>query len=239
MKTLEKITVLLLCVCLLLTVRGGEAAISAGDMAVGTWTTNPRYITFGSWNGYDLVWRVLDVSTNDADNPDNKTALLLLDDVLRNELGAAELRYFHSTGDNDWNGSDIKAFLNSQFLDAFTADQQADIVTSNYTYGGAYADNDKTGSSKIFLLSVDEVTNPQYFSDGDNTGANADRALSGAAWWLRSPDNTYLAAFVIYSGAVDSIGIDLYNTLAVRPALKINLSSSDRVIQDVVWLMAK
>ena len=222
-----------ICVCALMLLFAASVAQAAtdnvGDMAVGTWTTNPRTITFGNYNGHDLVWRVLEVSTTDADNRGNKTALLLLDDVLRDGSGDVELRQFHSTdsaGDNDWNKSDIKAFLNGQFLGAFTAAQQAGIVTSNYVYGGPNEGNDTAGSSKVFLLSVDEAMNPQYFADGENWGANADRAAP-YHWWLRSPGPyPRHAAHVFTSGLVRSNYLNVFHRLAVRPALKINLSSS-------------
>ena len=231
---MKKITAIFICVFMLLTANGAEpAADNAADMAVGAWTADPRYITFGSYNGHDLVWRVLEVSTTDADNPGNKTALLLLDDVLRDGSGETELRQFHSFDDNDWNGSDVKAFLNGQFLDAFTADQQAGIVTSNYVYGVRGEGNDTAGSSKVFLLSVDEAMNSKYFAGGDQYGPNADRAVPGAVWWLRSPSGVHRSAAYVYdNGSVDiSVGgLLVINTFAVRPAIKINLSFSDGTI---------
>ncbi len=197
------------------------------NFAVGTWTgeNGHRYVEFG-----DMVWRILEVTESDTDNPGKKTALLLAEE----SVGS---RHFHTTrnsgGDNDWNTSDIKAWLNNEictknnnnytsngFMSRFSDDEKAAIVTASYTYGGNYIGSGTTGSSKVFLLSTDEANNAVYFDD------NADRAI-GDYWWLRTPgkEDDY-AAVVSYDGYVNANGDDMDWSDAVRPALKINLASS-------------
>ena len=83
------------------------------------------------------------------------------------------MRFDASSG--NWNNSEIKAFLNSSFWDAFNSDVQEAIVTAQYmtaqyTLGGLnewrLPPADTPGSSKVFLLSYEEATNNKYFING-------------------------------------------------------------------------
>lgn len=198
------------------------------NFAVGTWTgeNGHRYVEFGG-----MIWRVLEVTESDTDNPGKKTALLLAEE----SVGSRQFHTTWNSGDNDWNTSDIKAWLNNEicsknsndytsngFMSRFSDDEKGSIVTANYTYGGSYTGSETLGSSKVFLLSVDEANEAAYFAD------NADRKLgSGSLWWLRSPgSNDYSAAVVVSFGHVHADGIIVLGNDAVRPALKINLASS-------------
>lgn len=118
---------------------------------------------------------------------------------------------------NDWNSSDLKAWLEEDFASqAFTDDEMNEI------------DGAPT------LLSVDEANN--YFkSDNDRICMPTQQAVSNGAWtwddngacfwWLRSPgDDSYIAADVDADGRVLSVGNYVAGTDgAVRPALWINL----------------
>lgn len=191
----------------------------------GTWTgeNGHRYMEFG-----DMVWRILEVKENDAEAAGCTTALLLAEE----SVGSRQFHTTWNSGDNDWNTSDIKAWLNNEictknsndytsngFMSRFSDDEKGSIVTANYTYGGNYTGSGTTGSSKVFLLSVNEASKSDYFA-GD-----ADRAI-GSNWWLRSPGlNLYNAAVVLDNGYVLASGDYVDNSWAVRPALKINLAS--------------
>jgi len=200
------------------------------DLDAGTWTDGHRWVEFGG-----ILWRVLEVKDNDSEASGNKTALLLAENSVGN-------RQFHTTfnaGDNDWSSSDIKAWLNNEecaknnndyttsgFLSRFISDEQDAIVTSNYIYGGSNTGYGTSASSKVFLLSYDDVTNPEYFGNDDSIGENTDRAIS-ASWWLRSPGGIdFDAAFVAAYGIVSAIGYPVDGDYAVRPALKVNLASA-------------
>jgi hypothetical protein len=161
------------------------AAVTAGSI-----------IKFG---GYD--WRVLEVK-------DGK-ALLLSDKVLG-------LRRYHNTWENvTWATSDIRAYLNGEFFNSFSATDRARIAQITNTN----ADNPWHGTpggistqDRIFLLSLDELV--QYFGDADQLakpegereqwwgfyGAHAGKRIAfctstccnasstvGHWWWLRSP----------------------------------------------------
>ena len=227
---------------LILTVIFPASALAApasdlSDLAIGTWAGNGdnpgdghRYIDMGSYNGYPLKWRVLDVYISDGTDGNiagRKTALLFLDDVLRTASGAVENRIFDSTYPaadcGNWaRPSDIKAFLNGAFYTAaFSADEQVDIITASYTMGGPYEGQfgfPTNDSSKIFLLSTDEVTNSTYFAN------NADRTAANF-WWLRSPGSSYYGAADVNTGGTVYGNGNVVVNLGVRPALKLDLSS--------------
>ena len=208
------------------------SAESLPGLAVGTWAGtggNPgdghRFVTMGSYNGNEIKWRVLDVYVSDGTDGNaegNKTALLLMDDLLRTPSGGIDYIRFNAHNSNWAQPSELNGFLNDPFFnEVFSADEQACIVTANYGMGGPYEGNygfQAAYSSKIFMLSTDEAANPAYFAD------NADRA-AGYDWWLRSPgDSDITAAYVSTGGSVIGAGFDyFFNYIGVRPALKINL----------------
>ena len=199
---------------------------NASDMAVGTWSTNPRYITFGSYNGYPLLWRVLEVKDNDSDFGGIKTAFLLLDDLLRETSGDVEMiRYDFSS--NNFPKSYIKKWLNDEengFL-ACLGTYQPDILEVAYGADNSYYEwhgGTASGDSKVFLLSVGEADNVNYFA-GD-----AERAVNNIVWWLRSPgfEDEDIATGVLSTGGVGRNACYVGGMCAVRPALKISISSS-------------
>ena len=116
---------------------------------------------------------------------------------------------------NDWNSSDLKAWLEEDFASqAFTDDEMNEI------------DGVPT------LLSVDEARS--YFGfygmceptqQAVNNGAYKDEDNGACVWWLRSSGvDSGFAALVGADGYVDSDGYYVDRTgFAVRPALWINL----------------
>jgi hypothetical protein len=125
---------------------------------------------------------------------------------------------FHNTDTNvTWANSDIRAWLNGSYLNAFNSTDRARIVpmpvvTPNNSWFGTPGGNNTT--DHIFLLSIEEVV--QYFGDSGQL-ANMESAplingvrwindiyndlrvanprhnvQSGPDWWLRSPgDNNH------------------------------------------------
>ena len=176
-----------------------------------------------------IIWRILDYKNRE------NMVLLISDQIL-------SLRAFNKTTHknkqlNDWETSDIKAYLNSDFLKATFNDMERAKIQ----------DQDK---DKIFLLSIDEAQT--YFSSNEDriaycsetaydalkskasTGAyyneeyiNSLNSSEKAAWWwwLRSPgirDN--LAAYVYNDGYLYLFGGNVISAEGgVRPALWLNL----------------
>ena len=147
---------------------------------------------------------------------------------------------------------DGKDYSDSNFLNnAFSAAEQSAIKTTNVVnddnsdYG---TDGGNNTSDKVYLLSIDEVTNPQYgFNSSRGDYAESRRVLNTAfakgqgawtstseecagngSWWLRSSGSLSMyASYVYHIGGVDTNGliVDHYN-YAARPALHLNLSST-------------
>ena len=212
-------TALILCLAF------AEPALAADDMIAGTWVNNPRYITFGDFNGHPLVWRVLEVKDENPNFGGVKTAFLLLNDVLRNSGGNVEPMIF-DRANNSFPDSDIKEWLNEGtggFLAALDA-YRAYMLDTTYVPGNPprrWAGGMPEGTSKIFLLSLEEALNSKYFAN------NADRVTSHVPWWLRSPGFQSDISNVVFAAGEAAInGVSVTNMLAIRPALKIDLSPS-------------
>ena len=144
---------------------------------------------------------------------------------------------------------DGKDYSDNNFLNhAFSADEQtaiktADVVNNDNPEHGTEGGNDT--ADKVYLLSVDEVKKTEYGFTSSGGITNTRQALNTAYtevggeigdgdmsstvdyWWLRSPGyNRYGASCVAYRGNVDTLGDYVDNgSLAVRPALHLNLSS--------------
>ena len=112
-------------------------------------------IPFG---GYD--WRVLEVRGNQA--------LILTDRIITQ-------RQYHAGGGVTWETSDIRQWLNNDFLNRFSEQERARIASSTvindnnpwdfYGWAGglAFPSSGNNTTDRIFLLSIDEVL--RYFGD--------------------------------------------------------------------------
>lgn len=201
------------------------AADNASDMAAGTWTVNPRYLTFGRYNSHHLIWRVLEVKDNDSDFNGIKTAFLLLDDLLRENDGNLKITEYDRSN-NSFPDSEIMKLLNdgkSGFIAALDA-YQANILNTKYAPDNPphqWAGGVSGGASKVFLLSAGEADKDKYFAN------DADRVVSNNVWWLRSPGfENDIAAIVIRNGIIAWNGSHVSMEHAIRPALKIDISPS-------------
>jgi len=157
------------------------------------------------------------------------------------------LRYFHyEITDVTWEMSDMRHYLNSEFFDRFSDEEQmrireTSIINSDNPWYGTYGGNDTV--DKIFLLSLDEVV--QYFGD---SGAlqnqpesiwwvydrfnrarrtNFEELDDWTWWWLRSPGeyghqiaSIYPSGYILVSGGF--AGADWYGG-GIRPAMWVEL----------------
>ena len=167
-------------------------------------------VKFGSYeqdgnvsNGEEPIeWRVLEVEGDRA--------------YVVSEKGLDAHAFNEDVDDgNDWNSSDLKAWLEEDFASqAFTDDEMNEI------------DGAPT------LLSVDEARS--YFGDygmceptqqAVNNGVNKDEDNGACHWWLRSPGgDLYHAAGVNEDGYVYSDGYVVdFTDFAVRPALWVSV----------------
>jgi len=182
-----------------------------------------------SFGGY--YWRVLDVQDD--------RALIITETITERRPYNVERTAV------TWETSTLRAYLNGEFLQKFTREDQDRIAETRVqnpdnpwfdTPGG----NDTT--DKIFLLSLDEVvkyfgdsgrlrnrpSEAEWVSDQYNSARRAVDVNGWASWWwLRSPgDDSDSAAGVGVDGVVHVCGGDAGVTGAggaVRPALWLNL----------------
>ena len=143
-----------------------------------------RVITLGSWNGNPIEWIVL--------KEDDFSALVVSKNVLFT-------RRFDPNY-NDWNNSEIRAYLNGDFFrQAFTDEDRKSVVNT-------FVEGRKTD---VFLLSKGEVAS--YMSGAELTASSW--------WWLRSPHPNYnYGSWGVASGGSFSDNC-VDGTYGVRPAM--------------------
>ena len=184
-----------------------------------------------------IKWRVLSVNGNDA--------FLLADQTL-------DAKPYNEECENvTWATCTLRTWLNNTFLNtAFTSAEQAAIKNTtvvnddNPKYGTEGGENT---TDKVYILSIAEASNTAYGFNGEFHAYSETREAKNTAyakecgactstntgyegngdWWLRSPGYVSLYASTVNdSGRGGSLSVD-YGGDAVRPALHLNLSSSN------------
>lgn len=163
-----------------------------------------------------IKWRVLSVE-------EDGTALLLADKLL-------DMQPFDKNGKIDWEECTLRTWLNSTFLNAaFTeAEQEAIAETELETESAA------TVTDNIYLLSLEEVSNPEYgfhplidCESNTRKAEGTDLSVFNNIWWLRTPIKEEHASWVCSidsQGTNRTIVIGTENSLWIRPALRLKLS---------------
>ncbi|MCR5105188.1 MAG: DUF6273 domain-containing protein [Eubacterium sp.] len=181
-------------------------------------------ITFGTYNGNPIIWRVLNVQNDDA--------FLLSDKILCRKA-------FNSENDSyEWKDSTLREWLNGEFYNtSFSEEEKAiikDTIVKN-SFDTIYNTNGgEDTTDKVFLLSLNDVVNPSYgFAENYDVPAVSRRCKNLAGfdvlfWWLRSPGKREGYASVVNDdGEVNSFEEKVtevsYN--GVRPAIHISLKS--------------
>lgn len=156
------------------------------------------------------------------------------------------VKFFDSTGQNDYDLSEMYSYLNDDFLGLLDRNMQYDLRTAKLPWkkGDEIKNGDEGIPSKVFLLSatevnmqlsfVDDIGSPlDYFSESEDTVATTNRRVayyqgSAKSWWLRSPSSTILMDCVAADGGWLANSVSGY-TCGVRPAFILNsdLSVSD------------
>lgn len=177
-------------------------------------------VSFGRYNNKDIVWRVLNVSENDA--------FLLSDKIL-------ELSYYNNEDvSTSWKDCSLRRWLNNEFYNsAFTDDEKKMIRKTNVInednpfYGTDGGDNTE---DYIFIPALNDVVNSSYgFSENYSLdiGTRGDCSLGTYDWWwLRTIGKTTKSAIDINGSGkviVEGSGINSDGE-GVRPCLHIDLS---------------
>lgn len=143
-----------------------------------------RVITLGTWSGNPIEWIVL--------KEDDFSALV----VSKNVLFTREF----DPSSNDWNNSEIRAYLNGNFFrQAFTDEDRKSVVN-------IFVEGRKTD---VFLLSEGEAKS--YMSGSELTASSL--------WWLRSPYPHYNDCSYIVNSDGGFIGNYDHYAYGIRPAM--------------------
>lgn len=198
-------------------------------------------IYFGNYQ-----WRVLAIQGD--------TALLITETII-------EQRAYHDTyKDVDWANCSLRKYLNGDFYEYFTNEEQAKILTSlnknldnqwyGTTGGGDTAD-------KVFLLSIEEVT-CHYFGDSSDKlyypkknkrywfeRKDPNNHLRIAKfedkqiwwWWLRSPGRLGIKAAYVHGDG--NIGIQGNNILKGNVGGPFHNGDSQGGVRPALWIKFK
>ena len=175
------------------------------------------------FGGYD--WRVLDVK--------DSMALVISERIILSR------KYHHTFETVTWETSELRGYLNGEFLERFSPEDQERIAVTTVAnndnpWFGTNGGNDTT--DRVFLLSIEEAV--RFFGDSGELNSPLDRfvirgysqyrmarTIEGAlaGWWLRSPGHIPMsAAFVRIDGGIIVPGAAVEDSMFnnhVRPAL--------------------
>lgn len=195
-----------------------------------------------------IEWIVLDVTGNEA----------FL--ISRYALDCRE--YNLSGGDITWEYCDLRKWLNTDFIkNAFSDEEAKNIKVSQLRnndnplpinfesmFPRAHGGNDTF--DQVFCLSIDEVE--KYLSNINNgivcrpTAYIINRVLSNyfsgcCTWWLRSPGYHQDSAMYVSRDNIPDLGgcATFDKRIAVRPALRLSLSSKENKEQKLVDVVRK
>lgn len=195
----------------------------------------PKTIVFGSYPQQNdraeaIEWIMLE---------DNGERVLLL-----SRYCLASMPWHNSHEAVTWDESDIRAWLNGEFLEtAFSEEERATILSAVLNNGddlnyGTPDGEDTTDS--VFLLSVREALH--YLDIGNRTASPSAYAIrqgaytngsGNCAWWLRSPGMTETSpAYFASAGEIGNRAHEVNETIiGVRPAIWIKADALHPMIQ--------
>ena len=208
-----------------------EVKDPVNTMADGTGITTWDCVYFGNYiqkdtNGDGKVtdedekqpikWRVLSVE-------EDGTALLLADKLL-------DMQPFDKNGKIDWEECTLRTWLNSTFLNAAFTEAEQEVIAETELETESAA----TVTDNIYLLSLEEVSNPEYgfhplidCESNTRKAEGTDLSVFNNIWWLRTPIKEEHASWVCSidsQGTNRTIVIGTENSLWIRPALRLKLS---------------
>ncbi len=183
-----------------------------------------------------IRWKAVDIK--------EEKALLLSEYVLF-------LSPYHSDimGDISWGVSDIRKWLNGEFLEqAFDTNEKKIILKTVLEPGNipCFFGPHQTTEDKVFLLSLDEIDKLSYEDLAASPSPympchyqayccfSKHRRAGGISYWLRSPaSKRYLNAYVGPCGDVEHQGAVPSMPIGVRPAIWIDFCAGDGLLKKV------
>ena len=172
-----------------------------------------------AFGGYD--WRVLDIKDN--------ATLIITEEIIEKRP------YHHVYSDTTWAECELRKYLNGEFYDRFSVNDQARIMKvtnknpNNPWYGTKGGEDTQ---DNIFLLTIEDAV-CKYFGDSsallqnrgnrkywfgrkDENNIKRKATFDGypSWWWLRSPGRINRAAVYIHGDPVGCVGINGNSVLA-------------------------
>lgn len=183
-----------------------EIAVNApkGNMLAAYTVGNT--VTFGTYNGKPISWRVCDAN--------GRMRMLIAEDVV------LEKPYNDLRVDVYWQTTTLRKWLNREFIqEAFTKEERMQLIATRRSNEPNEQFSTNAGlptMDKVFVLSKRELD--QYLPE------KADRAR-GTWWWLRTPGDNLLAVTAVDEEGTPYLhGVNInYAHGGVRPALWILL----------------
>jgi hypothetical protein len=179
---------------------------SIGDVNVG------EEVFFGSYDGKDIEWLVLDVQ-------DGKALMISVDSI-------AERAYHEEFEDEAWARCDLRKWLNNDFYNqAFNSDERSRIAITHVSNRGdpKYGtDGGLDTLDYVFLLSISEA---ERYLPSVLARVAYYKGERRCHWWLRSRRSNFKVAFVNRDGNVNTLGDHVDYRYCVRPALWLNFES--------------
>lgn len=188
------------------------------------------HIIFGNYpqNGNSpepIEWRVLDVQGDKA---------LMISEYLLDT-------HKFDDDNNDWESSEIRAWLNSDFYNTAFSESEKYRVQTVKNNNSDYSEYGKDTEDKVFCLSIEETE--KYFKDEKDRRAaptsyaikhgawisdypTIDNGMEVGVWWLRSPGwSAGLAAYVESYGYIlgGKGGRVYFDDKCVRPVMLVSL----------------
>lgn len=138
----------------------------------------------------------------------------------------------NSFGGSDWKSSEVRDYLNGEFIDSSFSEEQRDIIVLTDVYFDGNPDietqTEDSTKDKVFLLSVSEARH--YFSNEEDRRFLYFRDQA-YAWMLRTPGEKQFFSGIIQRTGVDADGnissTSMPNGAHIRAAMWIDISNLD------------
>lgn len=145
-------------------------------------------IYFGTYNDKPIAWKILKTESDKM--------------LLITEKPIAQKPFTDDIKKVAWENSSLRAWLNEEFINSFSVDQQNQILLTDAG----------TAKDKVFLLSVDEIVDL----------AKSVRFSTEEEWWTRTSAENSIK-YMTATGWVISKGAQVVRDKGVRPTIWISL----------------
>ena len=199
-------------------------------------------VTFGSIDGHNIVWEVINVKGTDFQLLADKPVTYAPFDIVYEDDNT------NSYGSNFWPETSLRKWLNSDFLNSFTPDEKKSIKECNnrIILSAAYKDkadkgdiafffthvpeNVAFGASNVYSMEVlDKVFLPDVVEYSEYLRKKGLKSNLESEYWLETAyyNNSSMVRVVGKDGCV-YMKDAYFNKIGVRPSIIVNISDLNR-----------